>query len=112
MRNVDFDAKTGEVVECAKAPELDLAAIYLALVIERLIERALGRRHSAGAILGDMRKLECAHAEGEWWLSSHRTDLTDELFALIGEEAPRKWMTTSSLKALFKKGKEVRWKAL
>lgn len=177
VKNVDFDAKTGEVVECAKAPKLDLAAIeadaacdgyyciitsetgwepekvidtyrelwrieetfkvtksylearpvfvwtpehiqahfltcYLALLIERLIERALGQRHSAGTILEDMRKLECAHAEGEWWLSSHRTDLTDELFALIGEEAPRKWMTTSSLKALFKKGKKVRWEAL
>ena len=84
---------------------------YVALAIERVIEHALGHRRSAAEILGDLRALECSHAEGEWWLSDHRTDLTDELFALIGEEAPRKWMTTSSLRALFKKGKEVRWKA-
>lgn len=172
VKNVDFDAETGEVVR--GAPELDLEAVeadaacdgyyciitsetgwepsrvidtyrelwrieesfkvtksqfkarpvyvwtperirarfltcYVALTIERIIENALGHRHSAGEVLGDLRALECSHAEGEWWLSDHRTDLTDELFALIGEEAPRKWMTTSSLNALFKKGKEVRW---
>ena len=177
VKNMDFDAETGEVLECAKAPELDYAAIeadaacdgyycivtsevdwepsrvidtyrelwrieetfkvtkshlrarpvfvwtpehikahfltcYIALVIERVIEHALGHEHSAGEILEDLRALECSRAEGEWWLVDHRTDLTDELFSLIGEEAPRKWMTTSSLRALFKKGKEVRWQAL
>lgn len=175
VRNVEFDADTGEVIDNPKKPELDLKAIdedaacdgyycivtsetswepghvidtyrelwrieesfkvtkshlrarpvfvwtrehiqahfltcYIALAIERVIEHALGHRHSAGEILGDLRAQECVHAEGEWWLLSHRTDLTDELFSLIGEEAPRKWMTMSSLKALFRKGKEVRWK--
>lgn len=82
---------------------------YVALVLERLIEHALGHRHSAQAILGDMRALECSQADGEWWLFDHRTDLTDELFALIGEEAPRKWMRRADIRALFKKGREVRW---
>ena len=174
VRNVSFDAETGEVVECAKSPELDLAAIeadaacdgyycivtsetgwepakvvetyrelwrieesfkvtkshlgarpvfvwtpehvrahfltcYLALVIERLIEHALGHRHSAGAILRDMRALECSELEADIWLFDHRTDLTDELFALIGEEAPRKYMRRSAIRKLFGKGKEVRW---
>ncbi len=177
VRNVGFDAATGEVVECAKAPELDYAAIeadaacdghccivtsetgweparvvdtyrelwrieeafkvtkshlgarpvyvwtpehiqahfltcYLALVIERLIEHALGNRYSAGAILEDMRALECSSVDAEWWLFDHRTDLTDGLFALIGEEAPRKFMRTGDIRGLFKKGREVRWKAL
>ncbi|QUC04314.1 IS1634 family transposase [Atopobium sp. oral taxon 416] len=175
VRNVEFDADTGEVIDNPKKPELDLKAIdedaacdgyycivtsetswepghvidtyrelwrieesfkvtkshlrarlvfvwtrehiqahfltcYIALTIERVIEHALGHRYSAGEILDDLRAQECVHAEGEWWLLSHRTDLTDELFSLIGEEAPRKWMTMSSLKALFRKGKEVRWK--
>lgn len=84
---------------------------YIALTIERIIEHALGHKYSAGEILEDLRALECSQAEGEWWLVDHRTDLTDELFSLIDEEAPRKWMTTSSLRVLFKKDKEVRWQA-
>ncbi len=38
-----------------------------------------------------------------------RSDLTDEIFALVGEKAPRKWMRTKDIKALFKKGKKVSW---
>ena len=82
---------------------------YIALTIERIIEHALGHQYSAKEILEDMRAQEYLHAEGEWWLSSPRGKLTDELFSLIDEEAPRKWMTTSSLKSLFKGGKKVRW---
>lgn len=82
---------------------------YVTLVIERLIEHALGHKYSAQAILEDIRALECSQADGEWWLFDHRTDLTDELFALIGEDAPRKWMRRSDIKALFTKNKEIRW---
>ena len=177
VKNIDFDAKTGEVRECAHAPKIDYAAIeadaacdgyyciitsevdwepsrvidtyrelwrieesfkvtksylkarpvfvwtpehieahfltcYIALTIERIIEHALGHTYSAGEILEDLRALECSQAEGEWWLCDHRSDLTDKLFDLIGEEAPRKWMKTSSLKNLFNKNKKVRWQAL
>ena len=83
---------------------------YVALTIERIIEHALGNRYCAGEILEDLRKQVCVHGEDDWWLSSHRTDLTDELFALIGEETPRKWMKASSLKSLFSKNKKVRFK--
>ena len=76
----------------------------------RLIERALGNRHSSFAILEDMRALGCSNLEANIWLFDHRTDLTDELFALIGEEAPRKYMRRSEIKALFEKGKDVRWR--
>ena len=174
VKNVEFDAATGEVLDNPRAPEIDWEAVaadaacdgfycivtsetgwddgkiidtyrelwrieetfkvtksqlrarpvyvwtpehieahfltcYVALAIERIIEHALGHRHSAAEILEDMRAQGCSHAEGEWWLSDHRTDLTDELFALIGEEPPRKWMRTGELKALYSKGKPVRW---
>ena len=56
-----------------------------------------------------MRALECSELEADIWLFDHRTDLTDELFALIGEEAPRKYMRRSAIRKLFGKGKEVRW---
>ena len=89
--------------------EAHFLTCYIALVIERLIEHALGHRHGAGAILGDLRATECSDAGDGWWLFDHRTDLTDELFALIGEEAPRKWMRRADIKTLFKKGKKVVW---
>lgn len=177
VKNIAFDAKTGEVLQCAHAPEIDYAAIeadaacdgyyciitsevdwepsrvidtyrelwrieesfkvtksylkarpvfvwtpehieahfltcYIALTIERIIEHALGHTYSAGEILQDLRALQCSQAEGEWWLSDYRSNLTDKLFDLIGEETPRKWMKTSALKNLFNKNKKVRWQAL
>ncbi len=85
---------------------------YIALTIERIIEHALGHTYSAGEILTDMRALECSDVVSDLWLFNHRTDLTDKLFSLIEEEAPHKFMRYSDIKALFKKGKKVRWKAL
>ena len=82
---------------------------YLALLIVRLTQRALPSHPSAKALLDDMRALDCSYADGGWWLFDHRSDLTDEVFALVGEEAPRKWMRTRDIKALFKKGKRIRW---
>jgi hypothetical protein len=83
---------------------------YLALLIVRLSQRALPSHPSAQELLGDMRALDCSFAEDGWWLFDHRTDLTDEIFGLVGEEAPRRWMRTRDIKALFKKGKRVRWR--
>jgi len=83
---------------------------YLALLIVRLSQRALPSHPSAQALLAEMRALDCSYADDGWWLFDHRTDLTDEVFALVGEEAPRKWMRTKDVKALFAKGKKIRWR--
>lgn len=83
---------------------------YLALLIVRLSQRALPSHPSAQALLEDMRALDCSYADDGWWLFDHRTDLTDEVFGLVGEEAPRKWMRTRDIKALFAKGKQIRWR--
>ena len=82
---------------------------YLALLIVRLSQRALPSHPGAGALLDEMRALDCSYADDGWWLFDHRSDLTDEIFALVGEEAPRKWMRTRDIKALFAKGKTIRW---
>jgi hypothetical protein len=82
---------------------------YLALLIVRLSQRALPSHPSAKALLGDMRALDCSYVDDGWWLFDHRTDLTDEIFGLVGEEAPRRWMRTRDIKALFSKGKEISW---
>lgn len=83
---------------------------YLALLIVRLSQRALPSHPSAEALLRDMRALDCSYADDGWWLFDHRSGLTDEIFSLVGEEAPRKWMRTRDIKALFAKGKEIRWR--
>lgn len=82
---------------------------YLALLVVRLSQRALPSHPSAEALLADMRALDCSYADDGWWLFDHRTHLTDEIFALAGEEAPRKWMRTSDIKALYRKGKSISW---
>ena len=41
------------------------------------------------------------------WASDHRTDLTDELFALMGSPAPLKQMRLKDVKALFAKSVEI-----
>ena len=83
---------------------------YLALLIVRLSQRAPPSHPSARALLEDMRDLGCSYADDGWWLFDHRTDLTDEIFALADEEAPRKWMRTADVRALFKKGKKIHWR--
>ena len=57
-----------------------------------------------------MHDLGCSYADDGWWLFDHRTDLTDEIFALADEEAPRKWMRTADVRTLFKKGKKIHWR--
>jgi hypothetical protein len=83
---------------------------YLALLIVRLSQRALPSHPSAQALLAEMRALDCSYADDGWWLFDHRTDLTDDIFALVGEGAPRKWMRTKDIRALFAKGKKIRWR--
>lgn len=83
---------------------------YLALLIVRLSQRALPSRPSAQALLEDMRALDCSYADDGWWLFDHRTDLTDEIFGLVDRDAPTKWMRTRDIKALFAKGKQIRWR--
>ncbi|MDO4539178.1 MAG: IS1634 family transposase [Coriobacteriales bacterium] len=83
---------------------------YLALLIVRLSQRALPSHPSAQALLKDMRALDCSYADDGWWLFDHRTDLTDEIFALVGLDAPAKWMRTRDIKSLFAKGKKIRWR--
>lgn len=79
---------------------------YVALAITRIMQLVTGYRHSARAILDDLSAVSATNANGNWWLFDHRTELTDELFALIGCESPTKWMRTADIKALFNKAIE------
>ena len=79
---------------------------YVALAITRIMQLVTGFRHSARAMLDDLATVSCTSAGGNWWLFDHRTDLTDELFALIGHESPTKWMRTKDIKSLLNKSIE------
>lgn len=63
-------------------------------------------RHSARAILDDLAAVSVTNADGNWWLFGHRSNLTDELFALIARDSPAKWMRTADIKSLFNKSIE------
>lgn len=80
---------------------------FVALVIARLLQRALGGRYSCGEILDDMAATCMTRLVSNIWVSDHRTDLTDELFALMGRPAPLKHMRTRDVKALFSKSVEI-----
>ena len=86
--------------------EAHFLVCYVALAIARIMQLVTGFRHSARAMLDDLAAVSCTNAEGNWWLFDHRTGLTDELFALIGRESPKKWMRTADIKALLNKSIE------
>jgi len=76
---------------------------YVALVIVRILQKLHPDRPSAGAILGELRSVECSADEGNWWLFDHRSDLSEELFSLVGLEHPLKHMRTGDIRKMFDK---------
>ena len=86
--------------------EAHFLVCYVALAIARTMQLVTGFRHSAHAMLEDLAAVSCTNAGGSWWLFDHRTELTDELFALIGRESPTKWMRTTDVKSLLNKSIE------
>ena len=93
-------------VRTAEHVEAHFLVCYVALAITRIMQLVTGFRHSARAMLDDLAAVSCTNAGGNWWLFDHRTELTDELFALIGRESPTKWMRTSDVKSLLNKSIE------
>lgn len=86
--------------------EAHFLVCYVALAIARIMQLVTGFRHSARAMLEDLAAVSCTSAGGSWWLFDHRTQLTDELFALIGRESPTRWMRTKDVKSLLNKSIE------
>jgi transposase len=94
-------------VRTKKHIEAHFLICYIALVVSRLMQHSLGGRYSVAAILEDLKKVSGSHLEGNWWLFDHRKPITEELFGLIGEEAPRKYMRLADIKKLLSKDKKV-----
>lgn len=83
--------------------EAHFLTCYIALVILRLMQKATGHKYSAAAMIDDLRQVSCSLLEDNWWHFDYRSDLTDELFELIGCPAPTRYMRTGDIKALLAK---------
>lgn len=104
FRITKSDLEAGPVrVRAPEHIEAHFLICYVALAIARIMQLVTGFRHSARAMLDDLSAVSCTNAGGSWWLFDHRTELTDELFALIGRESPAKWMRTADIKSLINK---------
>lgn len=85
--------------------EAHFLTCYIALVILRLMQKATKHRYSAASMIDDLRKVNCSLLEDNWWHFDYRSNLTDELFALIKESSPVRYMRTGDIKGLLAKKK-------
>lgn len=83
--------------------EAHFLTCYIALVILRVLQKLCPGRPSAGAILDELRKVECSADEANWWLFDYRSDLTEQLFSLVGLEHPLKHMQTGDIRKMMQK---------
>ena len=83
--------------------EAHFLTCYIALVILRILQKLCPERPSAGAILDELRKVECSADEANWWLFDYRSDLTEQLFSLVGLEHPLKHMQTGKIRDMMQK---------
>lgn len=84
--------------------EAHFLTCYIALTILRLLQKVCPGRPSTGSICRELALVECSALEDGWWLFDHRSTLTEDLFRSVGLQHPTKYMRTSQIKALFKKG--------
>lgn len=90
-----------------KHVEAHFLSCYVALVVLRILQKICPGRPSAKAILEELRQVECSAEEANWWLFDHRSDLSEQLFSLVGLEHPLKHMRTADIKKLMQK--DDRW---
>jgi len=83
--------------------EAHFLTCYMALVVVRILQKLHPSRPSAAAMLDELRKVECSADESNWWLFDHRSDLSEELFSLVGLDHPLKHMRTGDIKKMFNK---------
>ena len=76
---------------------------YVALCIARLMQFASKNKHSIHTMLDELSQLSCTNVGSNLWAFDQTSDVIDDMFGLIGKEAPEKWMTTAQIKALFNK---------
>jgi hypothetical protein len=57
-----------------------------------------GFKYSAEAILENIRQMTGTHLEDNWWVFSHRNEITDALCRTVGVNLTRKYMQLSEIR--------------
>jgi transposase len=71
---------------------------YIALVITRLMQYDTGFKYGAEAILENIAQMTGTHLEDNWWVFSHRNEITDELCRTVGINLTRRYMQLSEIR--------------
>lgn len=78
---------------------------YITLTLLRLIQLDIDYKHSAEAIVDEIKAMAGTHLQDNWWIFDHRTDLSDKLCDVAGLDLSRKYMQLSDIKQNFGKNK-------
>jgi hypothetical protein len=80
---------------------------YIALLLLRLIQADTGFKYSAAKIAEAIRNITGTHMKENCYLFGYRTDLTDELGRLIGQELNRQVYTVGAMKDILAETKKA-----
>lgn len=71
---------------------------FIALVLERILEKKLDHRHSTSAILESLRKCSCSHVEENYYLFDHYDDVLKDIGTVTGIDFSRKYMRLGEIR--------------
>lgn len=83
--------------------EAHFLVCYVALCIARLMQNAARHKHSIQTMLEELGKVNCSSVGGNLWLFDYTSVVVDDMFALIGKGAPKRWGQTAQIKSLLNK---------
>lgn len=71
---------------------------FIALVLERILEKKLDHRHSTSAILKSLRNCSCSHVEENYYLFDYYNDVLKDIGAVTGIDFSRKYMRLGDIR--------------
>lgn len=83
--------------------EAHFLVCFVSLVILRLMQLLTGAQHSPAKMIEELGKISATHLEAEWWVFDYRSEITEELFSLIGANSPLKNMRLNDIKKYLSK---------
>ena len=83
--------------------EAHFLVCYVALCIARIMQNSVKHKHTIQTMLEELAKVNCSSAGSNLWLFDYTSDVVDDLFALIGKQAPKRWGQTAQIKSLLNK---------
>lgn len=71
---------------------------FIALVLERILEKKLDHRHSTSAMLESLRKCSCSRMEENYYLFDHYDDVLKDIGIVTGIDFSRKYMRLGEIR--------------